>query len=83
MRDTGTGLLRNEVVRNRWAWYAIGTCLTLIAAAAWLPGLSTVLGVVLLDPSGWLLVLGGSLVPLLVGQSVLNLWPRSGREELQ
>jgi len=83
MRAVGSGLFRNEVVRNRWVWYAIGVCLMLTAAAAWLPGLSTVLGVVPLDQVGWMLVLGGSLVPLLVGQTVLGLMPRvtAGREE--
>ncbi|SMH58166.1 cation-transporting P-type ATPase [Maritimibacter sp. HL-12] len=77
MRDPGTGLLANEVVRNRWVWSAIAICLALTAAAAWLPGLSTVLDVVPLDPSGWMLVLAGSIAPLLVGQVALSLWPRS------
>ncbi len=79
MRDAGTGLFANEVTRNRWVWYAIGICLALTAAAAWLPGLSTVLGVVPLDPFGWLLVLSGSLVPLLVGQVALGLWHHFSR----
>jgi len=79
MRDAGTGLFSNEVARNRWVWYAIGICLALTAAAAWLPGLSTVLDVVPLDPFGWLLVLAGSLVPLLVGQAALSLRRRSPR----
>ncbi|WP_372894047.1 cation-translocating P-type ATPase [Rhodosalinus sp.] len=74
MRDAGTGLFANEVVRNRWVWSAIGLCLVLIAAAVWLPGLGAVLGVVPPDAVGWGLVLGGSLVPLLVGQTVLSLW---------
>jgi len=73
MRDAGTGVIRNEIVRNRWVWYAIALCLLLTAAAAWLPGLSAILGVVHLDRSGWLLVLGGSLAPLVVGQVALSL----------
>jgi P-type Ca2+ transporter type 2C len=81
MRDAGTGLIGNEVVGNRWVWYAIGVCIALTAAAAWLPGLSTVLDVVPLDPFGWFLVLGGSLVPLLVGQAVLSLRSSSGGGE--
>jgi len=81
MRDAGTGLFANEVTRNRWVWYAIGMCLVLIAAAAWLPGLSTVLDVVSLDTFGWMLVLSGSLVPLLVGQAALTLWHLSARRE--
>ncbi len=81
MRDAGTGLFANEVTRNRWVWYAIGICLALTAAAAWLPGLSTVLDVVSLDTFGWMLVLSGSLVPLLVGQAALTLWHLSARRE--
>jgi P-type Ca2+ transporter type 2C len=85
MREAGTGLIRNEVVRNRWVWYAIAVCLGLTAAAAWLPGLSTILDVVRLDGAGWMLVLAGSLAPLLVGQVVLGLMPRptARREEGQ
>jgi len=74
MRDAESGLFANEVVRNRWVWYAIGICLVLTAAAAWLPGLSTILDVVPLDSVGWTLVLTGSLVPLVVGQAALTLW---------
>ncbi|NHQ75408.1 cation-transporting P-type ATPase [Roseovarius gahaiensis] len=77
MRDAGSGLIRNSVVQNRWVWSAIALSAVLVAAAAWLPGLTTVLGVVPLEVSGWLLVLGGSLVPLVVGQTVLSLVPRA------
>ncbi|WP_372674861.1 cation-translocating P-type ATPase [Aquicoccus sp.] len=77
MRDAGTGVIRNSVVQNRWVWYAIALSAVLVAAAAWLPGLTTVLGVVPLDLLGWMLVLGGSLVPLVVGQTVLSLVPRA------
>ncbi|MCZ0813085.1 MAG: cation-translocating P-type ATPase [Pseudomonadota bacterium] len=77
MRDAGTHLIRNSVVRNRWVWYAIGLSAVLVAAAAGLPGLTTVLGVVPLGLSGWMLVLGGSLVPLVVGQAVLSMVSRA------
>ena len=83
MRDAGSGLFANEVVRNRWVWYAIGICLALTAAAAWLPGLSTVLEVVPLDLFGWMLVLSGSLAPLLVGQAALSLWRLSAPTRAQ
>lgn len=79
MRDAGTGLIRNSVVQNRWVWYAIALSAVLVAAAAWLPGLTTVLDVVPLDLSGWMLVLGGSLVPLVVGQAVLSIVSRAQR----
>ncbi|KPQ05172.1 MAG: Ca2+-transporting ATPase [Rhodobacteraceae bacterium HLUCCA12] len=81
MRDAGSGLFANEVTRNRWVWSAIGICLVLTAFAAWLPGLSTVLELVPLESFGWMLVLSGSLAPLLVGQAALSLWRLSGRGE--
>lgn len=77
MRDAGTGLIRNSVVQNLWVWYAIALSAALVAAAAWLPGLTTVLGVVPLNLSGWMLVLGGSLVPLAVGQTILSIASRT------
>ena len=77
MRDPGTGLIGNAVARNRWVWYAIALSLVLLAAAAWLPGLTTVLGVVPLDLPAWMLVLGGSLVPLVIGQAVLSIASRA------
>ena len=77
MRDAGTGLIRNSVAQNRWVWYAVALSLVLLAIAAWLPGLTTILGVVPLDLSGWILVLGGSLVPLMVGQTVLSIASRA------
>ncbi|MGI3211935.1 cation-translocating P-type ATPase [Roseovarius tibetensis] len=77
MRDAGTGPIRNAVVQNPWVWYAIALSLVLLAAAAWLPGLATLLGVVALDLLGWMLVLGGSLVPLVVGQTVLSISARA------
>jgi len=77
MRDAGTHLIRNSIVWNRWVWYAIGLSAVLVAAAAGLPGLTTVLGVVPLGLSGWMLVLGGSLVPLVVGQVVLSMVSRA------
>ncbi|MFW5680870.1 MAG: cation-translocating P-type ATPase, partial [Pseudomonadota bacterium] len=67
MRDPGSPVIDNEVVRNPWVWVAIGLCLALVAMAAWLPGLTGILDVVPLDPLGWGLVLAGSLVPLVVG----------------
>lgn len=68
MRDNSSGLFRNEITRNRYVWGALGVCILLLLAAVYLPVLSTALGTV--DPglTGWLLIIGASLVPLLVGQ---------------
>jgi Ca2+-transporting ATPase len=43
-------------------------CTLLLIGAVYVPGLRSVLGTELLDRSGWLVVAGMSLVPLLVGQ---------------
>jgi Ca2+-transporting ATPase len=68
MRDRGTDLLENEIVRNPWVWGALILCTALLLAAVYVPGLNTVLKVV--DPglTGWGLVLGASLLPFVLGQ---------------
>jgi P-type Ca2+ transporter type 2C len=70
MRNAGSALLRNDVTRNPWVWAAVAVCVALLAAAVYLPGLSTVLKTVPPDTRSWGLVLGASVIPLLVGQIV-------------
>ena len=73
-----------RVVPQRWVLVADrASVLSLLdrSRRIWLPGLSTVLDVVSLDTFGWMLVLSGSLVPLLVGQAALTLWHLSARRE--
>jgi Ca2+-transporting ATPase len=74
LRGPGSGLLRNEITRNRWVWGALALCIVLLLAAVHLPPLSRVLRLEAPTPAGWLLVAGMSLVPLLLGQ-VLRLRP--------
>ena len=68
MRDAGTSWLRNEVTANPLVWGALVLCCGLLAAAVYIPVLSDVLGIV--PPSGqtWLLIVGFSFAPLIVGQ---------------
>jgi Ca2+-transporting ATPase len=68
MRDHDSGLLNNEITRNIWVWGALALCVALLLLAVYMPVLSGVLQVV--DPglNGWLLVLGMSVLPLVVGQ---------------
>jgi len=68
MRDRGTHLVRNEVVQNRYVWGALVLCVGLLLAGVYLPVLSAVLGTVDPGTDGWLLTIGMSLIPLLVGQ---------------
>jgi Ca2+-transporting ATPase len=79
MRDPGSGLLRNQVVRNPWVWGALGLCTVLILLAVIVPFLRGVLGLGVLPPGAWALLGGASLVPILVGQVALRLAGRVGR----
>jgi Ca2+-transporting ATPase len=77
MRDGGTGLFDNEIVRNPWIWGALALCTVLLVAAVYVPGLNSLLKVE--DPglAGWGLVLGASLVPWIVGQ-IFRSWGSEG-----
>jgi len=68
MRDSGTGVFHNDIVRNRPVWGALALCAGLLLAAVFVPGLRTVLQVVDPGKAGWLLIMGLSLVPLCIGQ---------------
>ena len=70
MRDRGSRLLRNDVIRNPFIWAALGGCTALLAAAVYVPALSLVLKTVLPGPSGWALIFAMSFVPLVIGQLI-------------
>jgi Ca2+-transporting ATPase len=69
MRDRGSGVFRNDVVRNPFVWGSLALCSGLLLAAVYVPGLSTVLKLVNPGTKGWGLVIGMSLLPLVVGQA--------------
>ncbi|HEX6987035.1 MAG TPA: HAD-IC family P-type ATPase [Planctomycetaceae bacterium] len=81
LRSRGTTLLHNEVVRNRWGWAAVALCTALLLAAVYLPGLNDVLQTRPLSGRTWLLVIGLSLVPVVIGQTMraFEASPREGR----
>ncbi len=68
MRDPGSGILRNDITRNRYVWGALVLCTGLLVAAVYLPGLATVLKTV--DPGvrGWVIAAIASLIPWVAGQ---------------
>ncbi|MEX0876240.1 MAG: HAD-IC family P-type ATPase [Phycisphaerales bacterium] len=78
LRDKRSGIFDNEIVRNKWMWGALGICALLLVAAVYLPGLSTVLGTENPGRTGWLMILCGSLVPLILGQAWL-IWTGRGK----
>lgn len=76
LRSPNSGILRNEVTRNRWVWGAIVLCVALLLAAVYLPGLSDLLQTRALGWRGWALLLGMSFIPLVAGQFVRALQRR-------
>ncbi|PKD43871.1 cation-translocating P-type ATPase [Rhodohalobacter barkolensis] len=70
LRSPGTRFFSNEIIMNRYVAGSILLCIVLLLAAVYLPGLSDVLKT--RDPgrSGWLLLLGMSLVPFVIGQVI-------------
>ena len=78
LRGRGTTLFRNDIVRSPYVWGALGICVVLLMAAVYLPGLSDVLKLHHPGAKGWLVIIGMSLVPLIVGQA-LRLFPQKAR----
>ncbi len=68
MRDPDSNLLRNDITQNRFVWGAVVLCTVLLLLAVYLPGFNDVLGVVDPGATGWALVVGFSVLPLIVGQ---------------
>jgi len=67
MRDSRRNWIRNEISNNAWIWAAIALCLLLILGAVYTPGANTLLGLVSPGPAGWLLIVGMSLIPFVLG----------------
>jgi Ca2+-transporting ATPase len=68
MREKGTSILHNEVVRNNYIWGAIALSIALVLIATYLPGLSLILKTVNPGIEGWILILSMSVIPLVIGQ---------------
>jgi Ca2+-transporting ATPase len=68
MRDRHSNLINNDVSRNPFVWGALLLCTGLLLAAVYIPGLSMVLKLNHPGFSGWSLIIGMSLVPLVIGQ---------------
>ncbi|MCB2209884.1 cation-transporting P-type ATPase [bacterium] len=68
MRENGTGIFKNGVTANIFVWLAIVLCIGLLLAAVYVPFLADLLS--LTDPglSGWALILGASLAPMIISQ---------------
>lgn len=61
-------LLRNDVVRNRYVWMALGLCLGILAAAFLIVPVRTALSLTTEVLDYWYIVCAGSLMPAVVNQ---------------
>jgi Ca2+-transporting ATPase len=67
LRDRGSRLWDNDVVKNPWIWVSIGLCAALLLAAVYLPGLSEVLKTRPIGWKSWFLVFTLGLIPMICG----------------
>jgi Ca2+-transporting ATPase len=70
LRNPGSRLLDNDIIRNPFIAASIALCTALLIAAVYLPGLSAVLEARHPGFGGWLLVSGMSLIPFILGQGL-------------
>ncbi len=63
-------MLNNDVTRNPFVWGALALCVALLVAAVYIPGISTALSMSPPGIEGWGLIVGVSLIPLLIGQTI-------------
>jgi Ca2+-transporting ATPase len=68
MRDPRSGLVLNEVTRNRYVWGAIGLSAGLLLLVLVNPVAAEALDLQMPGADAWLLILGMSLLPLVLGQ---------------
>ncbi len=68
LRNPGTRMFNNEVVKNPFIIASIVLCVMLLACAVYVPGLSGLLRTSEPGWHGWLLILAMSLIPFLWGQ---------------
>ena len=67
MRTSGTSRFYNDVTRNPWVWGALVLCVGLIALAVYFTPLASVISVTDPGTSGWLVAIGASVIPVIVG----------------
>jgi len=82
MRELASGVVRNEVTENAYVWGALGLSSLLVIGTVYLPGVSLALSTAPIGLESWLVVLGMSLLPLVVGQVVLAYRRRFGTPKL-
>ncbi|WP_338466113.1 cation-transporting P-type ATPase [Novosphingobium sp. ZN18A2] len=71
MRNAASGLLGNEITRNRWVWGALALCTALLAIPPYLPGLAGILGLARPDASMWAVIVAASCAPVVLIQAAM------------
>lgn len=72
LKDKESSFITNEITKNKWIWSALITCIFFLVLAIYLPFLSKILETEKISLASWLVVMGFSLIPFMVGQ--INLW---------
>lgn len=75
VRRQGSSIFKNDITRNPWVWGALVLCVLLLLVAVYVPALAEALRLEEPTRAGWLLAVGMSLVPLLVGPLVTRIRP--------
>jgi P-type Ca2+ transporter type 2C len=70
LRDRGSSIWNNDVVLNPWIWGSLVLCAGLLLLAVYWPPLSAVLQTERPGLNGWLVILGMSVIPALLGGAV-------------
>jgi Ca2+-transporting ATPase len=70
MRRNLRHIVVNEITRNIWVWLALILCVLLILVVMHTPALAAVMQLTRPDPSGWLLIIASSVVPLVAAPLV-------------
>ncbi len=80
MRGLHSAVLVNEITRNPWVWAALALCSALLVAPPYIPPIADVLHLAPPTAAMWAIILGLSLAPMLVIQTVtLMTAPRQSR----
>jgi Ca2+-transporting ATPase len=80
MRDPDAGLIRNDITQNPYVWGALVLSVGMLLLVIYVPFLANLLQLSRPGLSGWLLVLGLSLLPLIIGQVVQEVRKAVGSE---
>jgi len=80
MREDSENFFKNQVTGNKYIWWALGLCLFFLAMAYTIPGLRNLLSIEVIEPKTWLLIVIGSIMPILTIQLIKYLRAMKNQE---